>query len=299
MKKIFVTGGSGFIGNYVLKELLVRDYDIHIATHTSRPSVPQEITQHRLDLMSKEQVISFFNEHQFDTLCHLAWYTGSKCHSSNSNIDWSIASLTLLKAFAESGGRHFLGAGSVSEYDFAYGYLREDETPLASPSLYGQCKASLYNMGKRYCLQNDITFQWARIFNLYGPNEKPTRLMPSVINAILRDEAVRVSDCLKYQDYLHVMDTARAIVAVLESPVQGAVNICSGAPTQLRVIVKTIAQLLHYTKPIQWGAIPSAFGDSLVVGNNERLVQEVGWEQKIPLEEGLQMTINWWREHNV
>lgn len=163
--------------------------------------------------------------------------------------------------------------------------------------MYGNCKNAVYNIAKVYCKQNQIDFKWPRIFNLYGPDEKQQRLMPSVINSCLKGEDVIVSDCLKYQDYLHVADTACGIVDVFESDMQGAVNICSGQPVQLRKIVEKIAQITNFKGNIRWGAIPAAFGDEVVVGNNEKL-KSIGWKQKYTLDKGLEETINWWKEYN-
>jgi UDP-glucose 4-epimerase len=153
----------------------------------------------------------------------------------------------------------------------------------------------VFHVAKVYCKQNGIDFKWSRIFNLYGPHEKPQRLMPAVINSCLRSEDVKVSDCLKFQDYLHVEDTARGIVDVFESNLDGAVNICSGQPVQLRTIVNKIAELTNFKGKILWGAIPAAFGDDVVVGNNEKL-KSLGWKPKYSLEEGLKATICWWQQ---
>ena len=175
--------------------------------------------------------------------------------------------------------------------------MLEDETPTSPETLYGESKNSVYKIAKTFCKQHDMKFKWPRIFNLYGPNEKPQRLMPSVINSCLKGEDVKVSDCLKFQDYLHVEDTARGIVEVFESDIQGAVNICSGKPVQLRYIVNKIAELTNFKGNILWGAIPAAFGDEVVVGNNDKL-KSIGWSPKYTLDEGLQQTINWWKENN-
>ena len=121
--------------------------------------------------------------------------------------------------------------------------------------------------------------------------------MPSVINSCLNGEDVKVSDCLKFQDYLHVFDTANGIVEVFESELKGAVNICSGKPVQLRTVVEKIAEKTNFNGEILWGAIPAAFGDDVVVGNNDKL-KSIGWEQRYDLDEGLEMTINWWKENS-
>lgn len=296
MSEILVTGHSGFIGQNVVSELLKRGYNVcGVSAHSALPK-QKGLRQLNVDLLDAEAVKDFFEQNKFEKMLHLAWYVGPKCHSANINIDWLTASLTILKTFHLNGGKVFLGNGSVSEYDYSFGYMLEDKTPLEGASLYGKCKSSLYKTASQYCSQNALSFKWPRVFNLYGPNEKPQRLMPSVINSCLKGEDVLVSDCLKFQDYLHVEDTARGIVDVFESNMEGAVNICSGKPVQLREIVNKIAELTEFKGKILWGAVPAAFGDNLVVGNNEKL-KSIGWKPKYFLEEGLKQTINWWKEH--
>ena len=298
MQKVLLTGATGFIGSQVTQELLRRGYEVHALVYP--PFAPEQpnFIQHEMNLLDAHAVETFMAEHNFENLLHLAWYVGPKCHVADVNVDWVIATLNLLKSFTEHGGKTFVGAGTCSEYEYKYGYLLEDETPTDPGTLYGNGKNAVFNLAKIYCHQNSIKFKWPRIFNLYGPNEKPQRLMPSVINSCLKGEDVKVSDCLKFQDYLHVEDTARGIVDVFESNLEGAVNICSGQPVQLRTIVNKIAELTNFHGKILWGAISAAFGDELVVGNNEKL-KSTGWKPKYSLEEGLKMTIEWWRTHNV
>ncbi len=298
MKKVLLTGATGFIGSQVTKELLRRDYEVHALVYPSEGEKQENFIQHEMNLLDAKAVEKFISENNFENLIHLAWYVGPKCHVSDLNMDWVIATLNLLRSFKEHGGKTFLGAGTCSEYEYKYGYLLEDETPTDPGTLYGNGKNAVFNIAKVYCKQNNISFKWPRIFNLYGPNEKPQRLMPSVINSCLKGEDVKVSDCLKFQDYLHVEDTARAIVDIFESDLVGAVNVCSGQPVQLRTIVNQIAELTNFHGKILWGVIPAAFGDDVVVGNNAKL-KSIGWKPKYSLEEGLKMTIQYWRTHNV
>lgn len=296
-KKVLITGGTGFIGRNVVAELIKRGYEVHSLVFP--PFAPEQkgLVQYEMNLMDSNAVDKFLSEHHFENLIHLAWYVGKGCHIADQNIDWTISTLNLLTSFQKYGGKTFVCAGTISEYEYKFGYLLEDETPTSPETLYGESKNSVYKIAKTFCKQHDMKFKWPRIFNLYGPNEKPQRLMPSVINSCLKGEDVKVSDCLKFQDYLHVEDTARGIVEVFESDIQGAVNICSGKPVQLRYIVNKIAELTNFKGNILWGAIPAAFGDEVVVGNNDKL-KSIGWSPKYTLDEGLQQTINWWKENN-
>lgn len=295
-KKILVTGGGGFIGRNVVEELLVRGYEVHSLVNKTFLPERENLFQHQLDLLDASAVNKFLSENHFENLIHLAWYVGKGCHSSANNMDWLVASLQLLTFFHQNGGRKFLGAGSVSEYDYHYGLLRED-TPTISKTLYGQSKNSLYRVAEVFCKQKEIDFKWVRIFNLYGPNEKSKRLIPCVMRSCLNNENVNVSEGLNYLDYLHVEDTAAAIADVFESSLNGAVNICSAQPIQVREIVTKIVELTEYKGEILWGSIDAAFEDNFVVGNNDKL-KSIGWKQKYSLDAGLKMTLQWWKEND-
>lgn len=296
-KSVVITGGTGFIGTQVVAELLRHGWQVHSLYFGNPASKQENLFQYEMNLMDDKAVDTFLADHKFENMIHLAWWTGAKCHSSDVNLDWQRASIALLKSFVEHGGKTFLGAGTVSEYDFERGYLKEYETPLTNPSLYGQAKASVYNIGRIYCKSHDVKFKWPRIFNLFGPNEKPNRLMPSVLHSMLNGKDVKVSDCVKIQDYSHVFDTAAAIVSLFESDIEGAVNICSGTPVRLRTIVEKMAELTNFKGNILWGFIPPNFEAPFVVGDNTRLTKEVGYKYQYDLDTGLKQIINWEKSH--
>lgn len=295
--KVLITGGTGFIGRNVVNELINRGYEVHSLVYP--PFAPEQkgLVQYEMNLLDKEVLEEFFKTHSFENLIHLAWYVGKGCQTSDVNLDWLSASFNILKSFQKSKGAKILMAGSVSEYDYSYGYMDERKTPLNNEFLYGKSKAALYSIAKEFCLRNGIKFKWARIFNAYGPNERKERLMPSVITSMLKGEDVKVSTCEKFQDYLHVEDMAKGIVSLFESNVSDAVNICSGKPVQLRAIVEKIAELTDFKGKILWGAVPTYFEEPLVVGNNNRLKNEVLFTPQYSLEDGLKQTINWWLKY--
>lgn len=294
-EKVLVTGASGFIGRQVVKNLLTSGYEVTgIKFQNDIHFQHKNLKMVKLDLLDNTAVEKFFNNNTFDSLIHLAWYGDAKCHTHNINIEWVGASLNLLKHFS---GKKVLMAGSISEYDFEYGYFKENLTPLNNKSLYGKSKAALFEVAQTYCKQNNIDFKWARIFNLYGQFERPQRLMPYVITSMLNGEDVKVSTCTKFQDYLHVEDVSAALIKLFESDIKGAINICSGEPVRLKTIVEKIKELTNFNGNILYGAIPSGFEDPVVVGDATKLSQELNWAPQYSLEEGLSNCVNWWREH--
>ncbi len=296
-KRVLITGGTGFIGSQVVNLLLEKGYEVHSLVYPSLAPEQAGLFQYEMNLLDAATVDTFLAQHHFENLIHLAWYVGKGCQTSEVNLDWVALSTHLLQHFQKNGGKRVLFTGSVSEYDYRYGYMTEELTPLNNEYLYGKSKAALYQLAKDFCARYQLDFKWARLFNVYGPAEREARLMPSVILSMLKGEDVKVSTCTKYQDYLHVADIARGIVALFESKVQNAVNICSGEPVKLRCIVEKIAELTHFKGKILWGAVPTYFEEPLVVGNNGRLKNEVGFVPQYTLQEGLKVTIDWWKEH--
>ncbi len=144
--------------------------------------------------------------------------------------------------------------------------------------------------------QAGVSSAWGRAFFLYGPEEQQDRLVASVIRSVLRGEPARCSHGRQIRDYMHVQDVANGFVALLDSDVRGVVNICSGQAATLREIVTGIGSVLERPELIHLGAIPARANDApLVVGDNTRLRQEVGWNQEFDLDSGLRHTIDWWR----
>lgn len=297
-KKVLVTGATGYIGTNVCKTLLQKGYEIHSIVH-SNDNCDINMHKYKLDLLDKNAVTEFFRENKFKKLIHLAWYVGPKCQIHPINFDWLESSLHLIKTFWENEGKTVLVAGSMSEYDFSYGWCREYETPLNSLSLYGQAKASLYQTLEKFTKFHDLDLKWARIFNIYGLNEKKSRLIPYVINAMLNNEEVNVSHCNQIQNYLHIMDVANAIVQFLESDATGVVNIASSTPVRLKDIVELCKAEIGYTKKINYGTIQASFDQMFLSGDNNRLKTEVGWEETIDLQRGIKQTIDFWRNINA
>ena len=300
MKKVLITGATGFIGRQALPLLLAEQYDVHAAAIDAPEQNTDGITWHRVNLLDTEQVNTLMAEVRPSHLLHYSWYAvPGKYWTSPENVRWVQGSLALLQAFAANGGQRIVMAGTCAEYDWRYGFCSENVTPLAPATLYGTCKHAVQMTLRAFAAQTGLSAAWGRIFFLYGPGEHPNRLVASVIRSLIQGEVARCSHGAQVRDFLHVQDVAGAFVKLLGTDVTGAVNIASGQPVSLRDIIYHIADQCSRLDLIQLGAIATPPDEPpLLVADTRRLREEVGWRPHYDLHNGLAHTIEWWKQQS-
>jgi nucleoside-diphosphate-sugar epimerase len=297
VKRVLVTGASGFIGSHCLAPLVRRGFEVHAVSWQSDPTLG-DVSWHSADLLDRAQVSTLVEAVRATHLLHLAWYvTPGGLINARENFDWTEASLQLVRTFEASGGRRIVAAGSSYEYDWRYGYCNERLTPLAPDTAYGACKRALGELTASFAGISEIACAWPRIFFLYGPREHPDRLVSSVIRNVLAGRPAPCSHGEQIRDYLHVQDAADALVAIVDSDVEGPVNVGSGRPIALKQLVGAVGDKLGRPDLIHLGAIPARANDApLVVADVERLTTELGWAPRFGLDDGLDDTIAWWSD---
>ena len=232
---MLVTGATGFIGSHSLRPLLQRGYEVHAVSSKTGVAADTTVTWHQADLFDPASSARLLEKVRPTHMLHLAWYVvPGKLISSDLNFDWVRSSIELLKLFQQQGGRRIVMPGSSYEYDWSYGYCHETRTPTVPNTIYGACKHALDVMAQAFCRSHQLSYAWPRVFFLYGPNEHPDRLVSSVIRSVLHGQEARCSHGRQIRDYLHVQDVADAIVSVLDSGVEGPINIGSGTAVTLR-----------------------------------------------------------------
>jgi nucleoside-diphosphate-sugar epimerase len=105
-----------------------------------------------------------------------------------------------------------------------------------------------------------------------------------------------VTEGTQRRDFLHVRDVADALVAMTESSVRGPVNVGSGKAVAVRDIVEEIGRQTGAINRIAYGAISSRNEPRLIEADVHRLREEVEWQPRFDLTEGIADTIQWWRE---
>jgi nucleoside-diphosphate-sugar epimerase len=302
LKRVLVTGASGFIGRHCIAPLCAAGYDVHAVTSKRGPIDVPGVTWHDVDLHDTARMSTLVDELAASHLIHLAWSFGPGGSDGAAKGDcpdgyrWVLATLNLVRRFTEAGGRRAVLAGTSFEYDWSDGLCSESSTLRRPTSYYGTCKNALYELLTGYADAVGLSMAWSRIFFLYGPHEPPARLIASVVRSLLRGEPALCSRGTQVRDYLYVEDVAEAMVAILNSDVRGAVNIGSQKPIALRDLIGQAAERLGRPDLLRLGALPTRATDApLVLADTARLRTEVGWNSRFSHAEGLDRTIAWWR----
>ena len=297
MKKILITGASGFIGRQCVPLLVSKGYEVHALSRRrlAEKTFPN-VSWHEADLLRPGRAAELIGHVRPDCVLHLAWYAEpGKFWEARENLDWVRASLELLCAFADNGGKRIVAAGTCAEYDCSAGECVENATPLIPTTLYGTSKHALERMLHSSSRQTGLSSAWGRIFFLYGPHEHPSRLVAYVVRSLLQGEPALCSEGGQILDFLYVEDAASAFIALLESEAQGPVNVGSGRPVAVRDVLQEIGRQLGRLDLIRFGARAGSSETDRFWANTQRLVKETGWAPRHTMASGIEETIEWWR----
>jgi nucleoside-diphosphate-sugar epimerase len=305
-KRVLICGASGFIGRRSVPALLERGYEVHALMSTASRArlIDAQLAGaelHRCDLLEAAAVERLLMAVRPTHLLHFAWITTPKLYrTSAENFSWVAASLRLVQAFHAHGGTRAVLAGSCAEYDWSrVGVCHEASSPLATSASgatpYAICKAALQNMLASYAQQTGLAIASGRIFSPFGPCEHPDRLVPSVVRNLLLNREAPCSHGSQIRNFLHVADVGQAFAALVDSAVEGPVNIGSDVRVSIAAVVECIAKLIGRPDLLRLGARAVLKNEPSMLVPDVRRLYELGFRPGFTLEEGLADTISWWR----
>lgn len=299
-QKIIVTGGTGFIGQHTVVDLLERGHEVIVPTSRKGDHQIEGATYILCDLTDPSAMKDLVEEVRADTLVHIAWRAAvSGLWGAPENTTWLQASLALGRAFLDAGGKRIALCGSCGEYDWTSGMCIEDVTPLRPNTIYGASKVSVMHGLTAMCEVAGASLVTGRPFFIYGPREHESRLTAYVIKSLLNGKDAECSHGMQLRDYSHVADVGRGMSALAVSDLTGEYNIGSGEAVRVKDVILEIAKEVGRPDLVKIGARAApAFEPALIVADMSKTrASELDWEPRFTLESGVADTITWFRQY--
>lgn len=294
---ILLTGASGYLGTHLLDAIVARGGDIVAVSRHEIGSPWHGVTHRVCDVLDANAVRNLICDVRPSVCVHAAWYVEhGRFWSAAENVEWVAATASLARAFADCGGRRFVGLGTQAEYASDLDQPAHEQRAECRPStLYGSSKDATRRLLSAYFSGSGIAFVWARIFNVFGLAEPPGKLIPDLIRRLSRGERALMSSGSVVRDFIDVRDVAAAVAVLSLGPVDGTVNIGTGKPRAVVDVARELARQMGAIELLRAGELPDRAGEPrFLVADVGRLTGEVGFAPGYPLDVSLRDSIAYW-----
>lgn len=328
MKKILVTGGTGYIGSHTVVELIGHGYEVEILDNlfNSKISVLDQIEAitgkkvkfHKIDLLEREKLDELFEHGNFDAVIHFA---GLKAvgESVEKPLLYYRNNVTgtnnLLEAMQAHGVNEIIFSSSATVYGVQESPEYDETMPTGAQisSPYGKTKYFIEEIIKDLAVANpELKATLLRYFNPIGahpsgsigedPNGIPNNLMPIIMRVAegriaklnVYGDDYPTADGTCRRDYIHVVDLAKGHVAALENSKRGVAiyNLGSGVPTSVKEMIAAFEQASGKSLPHDFA--PRRAGDLAEFwANPAKAKQELNWATELTIDDAMRDTINY------
>jgi len=309
IKKVFVTGATGFIGKHLVRALISGGFEVgalvRSASASTKTAGQYDVTWFPGDIRNYEDVASAFTAFRPDAVIHLVTYYAIMHRADEIGVmlDTNVkGTINLLEAAKELGGvRLFVNTSTTQVYEPKHRRLREDD-PIQPQSLYAVTKRNAEDACSFYAGAFGLPCVTLRLFPPYGPGDQERRLIPYVIGCILKDTPPNLTTGKQEWDFVYIDDIVGAFLAVLKmghaKDGHMVYNIGTGQPASVRTIVEKIRKSLNSRIDLPWGSVPHRANEVWFNSADiSRAETELGWTPATGIDEGLDRTIAWFRDY--
>ena len=276
--KILVTGATGFVGQHVVRWLVNHGYTV-TATGTSAEKAKafdwfDKVTFIPCDYFAEDRnYYEFFGEPDF--LIHLAW-KGLPNYMMRFHMEENLpVEMRFLRSFAESKNTKIAVTGTCYEYGVVNGRIAEDY-PTNPNTVYSAAKDALRRYVEFLAAEFGISWNWIRLFFLYGEGQSPKSLLPQLEAAITRGDAEFPMSCgEQLRDYLPVEKVAEYVCRIALSDTDGIVNCCSGEMISVRRLVENRVAELDSNIVLKRGAYGYPVYEGMAFCGDDRKLRRV------------------------
>jgi UDP-glucose 4-epimerase len=298
-ERALVTGASGFIGSFLVEELVHRGTDVHCLLRPSSltrhlANVREDVCIHRADLVDIEGIETAVRAARPEAIYHLGAVGAADLHISPA---WAVrvnveGTLNLLKVL-DGNYRVFVNTGTCHEYGDNEPPFREDQDPR--PELpYAITKTAVWHFCRRLHKSKGWPIVTVRPFSVYGPRQAANTFIPACIRAAHDGRDFEMTPGEQKRDWIYVTDVVEGFsrAGTIPEAVGGTFNLCTGEETTLYETAQTIVEQIKTRSAIKRGALPYREGEIWrLVGDNTRAQSILGWTPRTALKKGIQITI--------
>lgn len=305
MKRVVITGGTGFIGSWLIKELVQHNVEVIALVRDIHTTVFESMENknllHLIQYNTKEYGDLLNNTEEIDAFYHLAWAGVSTQQKNDGKLQMENIhfSMDMLEFAKKIGAGRFFGMGTVAEYAFSENTIEANGSRQTPNDMYGAAKTSAHYMLEAYARILEIPFNWIVLPSTFGEGRRDDNIITYTITTLLRGERPQYGMLMQMWDFLYVGEVARALRLIGEKGIAGKTyGIGSGVYRQLKDYIIKIRDIINPTLELGIGDIPSlsdkAFSSCV---NIYELAKDTGFEPEVTFEEGIQKTIKYYREH--
>lgn len=302
MQRAIVTGGAGFVGNAVVRELLRSGTEVWAVV---RPGFRVRLAGSRLDglnvhlvecdLREIGKMPQLIVERGFDAWYQFAWdgLFGADLldyHRQITNIEWVLNAICAAKQL-ECG--KFIGSGSISQYELN---MEDGQgNPGDKHRVYKTAKLACEYMGRSVAGTVGIPFIWPIITNIYGVGERSPRLINSMIRNLRAGNHQSLSEGNQYYDFIYITDAAKAFRLIGERGKAGRTYvIASGQAQPLKYFLTALRDIVSPDAELGFGELSfNGVYLPLEAYSTAELCEDTGFAPDVSFAEGIKMTADW------